>query len=103
MLEEPVIPEEDELGDVELQLDDGIPVDLSVEELLDVPEIEDIDEAVVNVSSEEPEENSELADNAGETVRVRYIDAKGRDQGEKTCTKVRAGNETGPSARAGMR
>ena len=71
VLEELVIPEEDELDDVELQLDDGIPVDLSVEDLLEVPEIEDIDEVVADDSSEETVEDGALADNAGETVSVR--------------------------------
>ena len=101
VLEELVIPEEDELGNVELELelDDeiGVPADLSVEDFLEVPEIEDIDEAVDEAVEDALEETTEadgtLADNAGETVRVRYIDARGKDQGEKTCIKVRAGNE----------
>ena len=93
--EEPDITKGDALkdGDLELELElDGdleIPVDALDANPLEISALGDLVEATGEAS---PEANL-LADNAAETVEIRYIDAKGKYQDEKTCIKVKSGDE----------
>ena len=96
VLEELDIPEGDASDDVELDLElDGAiepSLDLSEGDLIEVPEIGDLVDEASTENAGTAEEGA-LADNAGETAKVRYIDARGKDQGEKTCNVLKSGNE----------
>ena len=65
----------------------------ALEGLIDVPALEDIDDAVEAAPEADAEQaDGALADNAAETVSVSYMDARGKSQGPVTCTKVKGGN-----------
>ena len=75
-------------GEDSLELEDqGLELNLTMDDSIELSEdLLELD--VSGEAGEESPEANELADNAGETVSVRYIDAKGRDKGPVTCNKL---------------
>jgi len=85
-LEDVGVPELDVEG-----LDDlGLSLDLDAQEALEIPDALALDDAAAQAPGQA---DGALADNAGETVSVKYIDAKGKEMGPVTCTKVKSGDE----------
>ena len=105
VLEELDIPEGDASDDVELDLElDGAiepSLDLSEGDLIEVPEIGDLVDEASTENAGAAEEGA-LADNAGETAKVRYIDARARTRAKRPVMFSSPATRTGTWATAGM-
>ena len=73
----------DQVPDLNLSLNDAFELSDNLLEL----------DTAVEAGEASPEADGALADNVAETVEIRYIDARGKRQDEKTCIKVKAGDE----------